>query len=1108
MLQITFSNRLESLLDTLLTALQATPPSVFRTDQIIIPSAAMQRKVDLAMTDRYGISANIRFSFLAQWIWEQIGAVLPIDRSAQMTPPVLAWRLLAIFNDSSFTDQHPRLSGWLAVADPVMRFDLATRTAALLDQYTTYRADWIEQWSQGTLVALPDASPAQIQDQAWQAALWQRVLHDLGAQQQHLTPALLRDLKAAITTEHNASATIHLLCLPTIAPIYLDALRELGRATNLHLYVLNPCREYWFDIVDQKRLTYLAVQGDTQHHDSGNRLLGAWGKQTQAQIDLLFDADIHAIIDDARFVTAPGDTLLAHVQNAVLDLTELPAIELAETDRSIEFHACHSLTRELEVLQDQLLALFAGQQPPLPCDILVVTPNIEDAAALIDTVFGSVPFARRIPYTITGRAASTTNPAAGALLGLLALTTSRITASAVFALLQQPIIGRRFDFGPDELDVIHTWLDQSGIRWGLDATALPGAARCSFDEGLHRLFLGYALPSTVAQPFGGRVPGANIEGGDAEILGRFWLCMQDIRTLQRELGQPRAAADWLPLLGGVLDTFLAPDNAQLDDLDQVRASLRVLNDQLRHAEVAGSISEDVLRAALTALLDESARGGVPTGSVTFAGMSSLRNLPFRIVCAIGLNDGAFPTTNRPAEFDLMPLAPRRGDRQRGSDDRNLFLDLILCARSRLYLSFTGRGIRDNAALPPSVLVADLLDYLIPAIATDANSTAALAAARKRLLVTHPLQPFSTKYFVDDKDKDARLTSANEDYCAALQHALATPVSTATVTDQAGESADESDHESNDESDDDAPSTSLPFFDTALPPPGEEWRTVSVDQLKNFFNNPCRYLLQNRLGLRLREDDATLKDDEPFLPDWLGNQELASRMLPLFEQGMALPDITAMARAGIELPPGPMGDKALQDALGSLQQFADNVAMASTETCLPPHQVRLDFAIDGEDWQLTGAFSDLRPGGLVRSRCDAVRATDYLAGWIDHLVLNARLPAGVSGTTTWISLDGQYQLTPCGTAADTLANMVRLYRQGLSAPLHFFPKSAWAYTLDDAIAGAVKKWFSTSFHEFGEDRHVAYRLALRGVADPLDSAFEDATHAVFGPIMQHLEDDRL
>ena len=44
---------------------------------------------------------------------------------------------------------------------------------------------------------------------------------------------------------------------------------------------------------------------------------------------------------------------------------------------------------------------------------------------------------------------------------------------------------------------------------------------------------------------------------------------------------------------------------------------------------------------------------MPTGAVTFSSMSSLRGLPYPVVCAIGLDDGKFPSADRPTEFDLM-----------------------------------------------------------------------------------------------------------------------------------------------------------------------------------------------------------------------------------------------------------------------------------------------------------------------------------------------------------------------------------------------------------------------------------------------------------------------
>ncbi|WP_150322595.1 exodeoxyribonuclease V subunit gamma, partial [Enterobacter hormaechei] len=55
--------------------------------------------------------------------------------------------------------------------------------------------------------------------------------------------------------------------------------------------------------------------------------------------------------------------------------------------------------------------------------------------------------------------------------------------------------------------------------------------------------------------------------------------------------------------------------------------------------------------------------------------------------------------------------PKRGDRSRRDDDRYLFLEALISAQSKLYISYIGRSIQDNSERFPSVLVQELVDYI-------------------------------------------------------------------------------------------------------------------------------------------------------------------------------------------------------------------------------------------------------------------------------------------------------------------------------------------------------------------------------------------------------------
>jgi exodeoxyribonuclease V gamma subunit len=747
---------------------------------------------------------------------------------------------------------------------------------------------------------------------------------------------------------------------------------------------------------------------------------------------------------------------------------------------------------------------MAGPSPPQPGDILVVTPDLDAAAPLIDAVFGTAPRERHLPYTISGRARAQVNAPARALLDALALAASRFAVNDVFGLLQQPVVARRFGLAEDDLDQIRDWLVASGIHWALDAEHragfdVPAQARHSFADGLNRLFLGYALPMHLRAPFQGRLPAGDAEGSGALTLGAFWRFVDALKTLRGRVAAARPAGEWPAILGDALREFVVPADADLEDLREVDAEIAKLAEQWRRSQVVTPLAFDVVRAALEQRFDDPARGGVPTGMITFAAMSSLRNVPFRVICAIGLDDGAFPTTARPAEFDLMNLAPRRGDRQRRFDERNVFLDLLLAARERVHLSYAGRSVRDNSPRPASVLVAELLETLVPALAHAPASAASRAQARRALVVEHPLQPFAIQAF-DVEAPDQRVRSFQADYAQALRQSLAAPADVAAPA-----------HEDDWESENDAaPASAAPFIAGPLPPLDEAWRDVPLARLAAFLRNPCRFLLEQRLGIALAREEEPLQDDEPFVPDHSGRAPLIQLLLPALLEGLPPEAARALALAGTAVPAGGFGQRFLERELNGLRDFADQVREHTRQPALPPHGVELRFDIDGEAWRLHGTFADLRPRGVLRHRYAKQSPLDYLDAWLPHLLLCAGAPAGVLPVTTGIARDGRFFLTECDDPRTRLETLVRLYAQGLREPLAFFPRAAWEWLHGDrqGPAKAVAAFRPGGFNEYAEGRDAGYRLALRGRPDPFApevvEAFYANARAVFEPLIACLE----
>ncbi len=1103
-IRVSFANRFETLEQILLARLQAEQPGPFDRQTVIVPNTAVRRRIELDMADRFGLCAQVDFPFLGQWLWQEVGQWMPAPERSPLDTGRLTWAIQVQLNDDDFVRHHPGIASYLADADAVMRFELAEQVARVFTDTVTYRPDWVEQWRLRRAPMLPAGNDHDTAD--WLGDLWRRVTTALGVAGQHPFIRLLQEQPQRTATPR-LSGPVHVFALPALPPLHLDLLRAFADYRDVQLYVLNPCREHWFEIVPARRLSFLAAQGRSDFHEVGNRLLAAWGRQTQAHIDLLFENDDALEEADSRFDEAPPTTLLSHVQNTVLDLLELEPASYAPGagDRSIEVHVCHSLTRQLEALQDRLLALLGGAGPALdaailPSDVLVVVPDLASAAPLIDAVFGTAPPARRIPYTITGRGQTRENLVASTLAALLDLLPGRFPASAVFDLLQLAPIAARYQLDNAALETVREWVAAAGIRWGLDARqraelALPEHDVHSFADGLERLFLAYALGDDAV--FAGRTGAANPEGQAAQALGQLWRFVQDLADTRLRWRKPRTAEAWRSELDDLLARYIPPSFEWAEDLRTLRATVAELHRQM-DASGDALLTPDLVIRALADLLEQPARGGVPTGGVTFAAMASLRPLPYRVVCALGMDDGAFPGADRPAEFDLLARYPRRGDRQRRFDDRNLFLDLLLSARDHFILAYTGRSQRDNAALPPSVLVAELLDSLAELTAAD-TSAEAVAAARARLVVEHPLQPFALDLFLPGAD--ARLHSHNAELCNALragladaQRAPAAPLGTSpSNADEADDAEDEADTRA-----------ATPFF-TAPLAIDETQREVPLDRFVRFFRNPSRALLRERLGIQLAKGEEALADEEPFVADYEGVRALFRRLEADVLAGSPIDALKARVAAGNEYPHGALGDVQRADVAAQLAAFSQKLQPLRDEAALAPVPVALSFELGGERWRLSGNLAGLRASGQYRYRIDALRAADRVEAILYHLVLCAAAPADVQARTLQLASNEDLTLDPlpADLALTELERLLAWYRLGQTRPLHFYPKSAWAYVEGGLrISEARKKWDGAMFAGENEDPH--YQLALRGVADPLDAEFEQVAQDVFGLLISDAE----
>ena len=142
--------------------------------------------------------------------------------------------------------------------------------------------------------------------------------------------------------------------------------------------------------------------------------------------------------------------------------------------------------------------------------------------------------------------------------------------------------------------------------------------------------------------------------------------------------------------------FEAPEDGDGYTLLQLEDALQAWLEACAAARLDEPLPLAVVREHWLAALDAGAPGRpFLAGGVTFATLMPMRAVPFRVVALLGMNDGDYPRSAPPSDFDLMALDVRPGDRSRREDDRYLFLEALLSARERLHVSWVGRSALDN-----------------------------------------------------------------------------------------------------------------------------------------------------------------------------------------------------------------------------------------------------------------------------------------------------------------------------------------------------------------------------------------------------------------------------
>jgi exodeoxyribonuclease V gamma subunit len=481
----------------------------------------------------------------------------------------------------------------------------------------------------------------------------------------------------------------------------------------------------------------------------------------------------------------------------------------------------------------------------------------------------------------------------------------------------------------------------------------------------------------------------------------------------------------------------------------------------------------------------------------------MRSVPHRLVCLLGLDDGAFPRRGRHNGDDLLIDQPQPGDRDARAEDRQLLLDALLAAKDALIITYSGHDERTNAPRPPAVPVGELLDAvdqvarcrqlppqarshpqpLIPEAQADveasleAASTRSFERASEAVVINHPLQPFDPLNFSPGQGPSPAGDGPWSFDRAALDGARA-------LTGPRRPRG--------------------PFLDEPLPAAVEA--VVTLEQLIAFIQRPARAFLRQRLGVSLLTPRDEISDVLPIELDGLQRWGVGQRLLESRLAGIEPKSAALSEYARGTLPPGMLGEAVLNPISRAARQLADEALKYAGVS--EPRSIETNLSFE-DGTRLIGTVSGVHGNLTLTASYSRLDARQRIAAWIRFLALNAAHPElpleAVTIGRAQRSSDGntgQHQArlaqvvrirqlgadaqARASTAREQLHRLLTLRADGLREPLALPCLSSEAYVTarrdgQDPAAAALAVWTS-SFGISREDQEPEHQFLWQGHLD--------------------------
>jgi hypothetical protein len=501
-------------------------------------------------------------------------------------------------------------------------------------------------------------------------------------------------------------------------------------------------------------------------------------------------------------------------------------------------------------------------------DIAVMVPDMSLYGPVIQTVFSRHP--KRITYSLIDSTAAIDSLFGKAISLLLEIADGSFTRKTVFDLVFNKCFLEANDMDIDDARTCLSWADSLNIfhTFKKSSSNNPEHNLYTWHQGLLRLRFGRIFQphdkysnDGIFLNYKNIVPFTDMNTGNQNLLDTFSGCIELLHSKTKDLQHLNTSgADWVDIIRSCIDTFIIVPSDRPEEeivystlMDRMK-KLASIDGLLKNRESKGLAFSFIKEYLLENIISiSSTRGSYLSGGINISALVPKRQIPFKIVYVMGMQEGLFPGNADTSTLNIMNIRRHLADVNRPDANRYLFLETLLSTREKLYITYVSKDLQKDQDFFPNSVLGQFLTYLNKYVVRDTFAVIpipAVGSSAEYLLDNTASEEYSDLVSSRVHGKFQPTNYSLADRIVLLQHAADSFQLNPAASSELRQKI----------------ITSLPDFsvqdtNTAA---REEIISLSLRDIAYYLNNPAESTLRWHFGMYDDEDDDRSSNEiEPF-----------------------------------------------------------------------------------------------------------------------------------------------------------------------------------------------------------------------------------------------------